>query len=176
MNWKYLSAAAIGVTLISGAAAAQTSPPASASPPPASAGAQSWSHWMARERPGQWRASKLTGLNVYNGNNQKIGDINELIVDHDGKIDAVIIGVGGFLGMGEHDVAVPFGELKWFPRAADQATATNAKVPADRGAPATTGTSRDRTASNLSRDYPDHAMLNLTKDQLKAAPEFKYAK
>ena len=43
----------------------------------------------------------------------RIGDINNLIVAKDGSVDAVIIGVGGFLGMGEKNVAVPFDSLKW---------------------------------------------------------------
>ena len=64
-------------------------------------------------KAGQWRASKLDGLNVYNPNNDKIGDISELIVDRGGKVEAVVIGVGGFLGMGEHLVAVPFEKVQW---------------------------------------------------------------
>ena len=64
-------------------------------------------------KAGQWRASKLDGLDVYNPNDEKIGDISELIIDRDGKIEAVVIGVGGFLGMGEHQVAVPFEKVQW---------------------------------------------------------------
>src|SRR5690349_14480291 len=53
-----------------------------------------------------WRASKLKGLNVYNDKNEKLGDINEILIDKSGKVEGVIIGVGGFLGMGEHDIKV----------------------------------------------------------------------
>ena len=49
---------------------------------------------------GKWRASKLMGLDVYNEANEKLGDVNELILDRDGKVSAVVIGVGGFLGYG----------------------------------------------------------------------------
>ena len=42
----------------------------------------------------------MVGVNVYNQNNDKIGDISEVIVDKSGKADAVVIGVGGFLGIG----------------------------------------------------------------------------
>ena len=69
--------------------------------------------WMTQEQPGQWRASKLDGLNVYNQNNEKIGDISELIVDSSGTIQAVVVGVGGFLGLGERDVAIPFDQIKF---------------------------------------------------------------
>ncbi len=64
-------------------------------------------NWMTAPQPGQWRASKLEGLDVYNQNNEKIGDISELIVDNSGKVQAVVIGVGGFLGIGERHVALP---------------------------------------------------------------------
>ena len=55
-------------------------------------------------KAGQWRATKLTGVNVYNPSNEKIGDISELIVGRDGRVAAVVVGVGGFLGIGEHNV------------------------------------------------------------------------
>jgi len=55
---------------------------------------------------GEWQSSKLIHMNVYNAQNEKIGDIKELMLDKSGKVEDVVIGVGGFLGMGEHDVAV----------------------------------------------------------------------
>src|SRR3978361_501900 len=64
-------------------------------------------------RDGEWRASKLAGVNVYNEANEKIGDISDVILDKSGKAEKVVLGVGGFLGMGEHLVAVPFDKIKW---------------------------------------------------------------
>jgi hypothetical protein len=49
---------------------------------------------------------------VRNNAGENIGDVNELILANDGKVRAVVIGVGGFLGMGERDVAVAFNSLK----------------------------------------------------------------
>ncbi len=49
---------------------------------------------------------------VYDNRDSKIGDVNDMLLDKGGKIDAVIIGVGGFLGVGEKNVAVPFSALK----------------------------------------------------------------
>jgi hypothetical protein len=46
--------------------------------------------------------------NVYDPSDAKIGEITDVLVGKDGKVDAFIISVGGFLGMGEKDVAVPF--------------------------------------------------------------------
>jgi len=51
-------------------------------------------------------AGDLIGSNVYNGENEVIGDINDLIINTSGSVDGVVIGVGGFLGIGEKDVAV----------------------------------------------------------------------
>src|SRR4051812_22657310 len=60
------------------------------------------------QKVGTWRTSKMIGLNVYNTNDEKIGDINELTSDSSGQIDIVVIGVGGFLGMGERNVSLPW--------------------------------------------------------------------
>jgi len=49
---------------------------------------------------------------VYDPNNNKIGQISDVLVDKSGKITALIVGVGGFLGAGEKDVAVPFAAVK----------------------------------------------------------------
>ena len=59
--------------------------------------------------------------NVYDQADNKIGDVDDLLVDQKGQITAVLVGVGGFLGMGEKDVAIPFSALhaseknnKWY--------------------------------------------------------------
>lgn len=58
------------------------------------------------------RTSKLIGTSVVNSANEKIGDINEIVLGKDGKVAAVIVGVGGFLGIGEREVAVSFNSLQ----------------------------------------------------------------
>lgn len=50
--------------------------------------------------------------NVYDPSDAKIGEINDVLVSKDGKIDAFIVAVGGFLGVGEKDVAVPFDAVR----------------------------------------------------------------
>lgn len=50
--------------------------------------------------------------NVYDTGDHKIGDVKDVLLDHEGKVTALIIAAGGFLGMGEHDVAVPFNAVK----------------------------------------------------------------
>ena len=105
------------------------------------------------------------------------------MTDQNGKIQAAILGVGGFLGMGEHQVAVSFDKLKFVNEAVPSTTAANAPTttaPAtnvDNNARTTTGAATTnvrlgRTATE--QWYPDHAVIDATKDQLKAMTEFKY--
>jgi sporulation protein YlmC with PRC-barrel domain len=60
-----------------------------------------------------WSAKKqILGKGVYNNIGEKVGDINDLIVTPDKAVSYAIVGVGGFLGVGEHEIAVPVGQLK----------------------------------------------------------------
>jgi sporulation protein YlmC with PRC-barrel domain len=60
-----------------------------------------------------WSAKKkIMGKTVYNDKNEKIGVVEDLIITPDKSVSYAIIGVGGFLGMGKHDVAIPAGQLK----------------------------------------------------------------
>jgi sporulation protein YlmC with PRC-barrel domain len=117
-----------------------------------------------------WRSSKLIGLNVYNDQNEKLGDISEILLDKSGKVDGVVIGVGGFLGMGQHDIMVEMSKLKFV----DEPVRTSSTTPTTTGAanrPATTTT----TSATKNKWYPDHAILSgATKDSLKNMPEFKF--
>lgn len=58
-----------------------------------------------------WRGSKVIGATVYGPDNASIGNVNDVLIDNEGRIRAVVIGVGGFLGVGEKDVAIPFDTL-----------------------------------------------------------------
>jgi sporulation protein YlmC with PRC-barrel domain len=63
-------------------------------------------------KPDQMRASKVIGGTVYDRHNQKLGDVKDLILDKDGRVAAVVVGMGGVMGAGEKDVAVKFGDFK----------------------------------------------------------------
>lgn len=67
--------------------------------------------WYSRQA-GEMRASELIGTTVRNDAGDSIGDINEVVLSKDGKVAAVVIGVGGFLGIGEREVAVAFESLR----------------------------------------------------------------
>ena len=109
-----------------------------------------------------WRSSKLIGLNVYNDQNEKLGDISEILLDKSGKVDGVVIGVGGFLGIGQHDIKVEMSKLKFVDEpvrtssssASPGGTTGSATAPANR--PATT----TAPPTTKSKWYPDHAVLS----------------
>jgi sporulation protein YlmC with PRC-barrel domain len=138
---------------------------------------------LAQSSKGEWRASKVVGVNVYNDSNEKLGSIDELIMNKDGKIDKVIIGVGGFLGVGQRDIAVNFDQLKFTDQPVPSNTASTA-TPGSSTSPSsstssssssTVGTSTSSSRTTADEWYPDHAVMSATKDQLKSMPEFKYS-
>jgi hypothetical protein len=145
------------------------------------------SQFLTQHSPGQWRASKLVGVDVYGTDNAKIGDVREVLLNRDGAAEAIVIGVGGFLGIGEKDVAVPFKALEWTtePRTAARsivpsAPAPDAVPPVPTAPGATTDTTgsvaqQDSTTIAVSRGYPDRAVLRMTKADLQNAPTFRYA-
>jgi sporulation protein YlmC with PRC-barrel domain len=59
-----------------------------------------------------WLASDVYKANVYDPSENKIGKVTDLMIDRNGNITGAIIGVGGFLGVAQKDVAIPFKELK----------------------------------------------------------------
>jgi sporulation protein YlmC with PRC-barrel domain len=142
MSGKYLAIALFGIALISAPALAQTG-----------TGTSDAITNLSQKDASQWRASKLIGMNVYNNSNEKIGKISDMLVDREGRIQGVILGIGEFLGMRKHLIAVKFENLKWV-------TASGSASPA----PDPGGTV-----------HPDHAVLNATKDRLKSIPEYSGA-
>jgi sporulation protein YlmC with PRC-barrel domain len=176
MIFRSFAIAMLAATMLTAAASAQTTTN------------QGTDSTAPAQGEGGWRGSKLAGVDVYNDANEKIGDINDVILDRSGKVTNVIIGVGGFLGLGEHYVAIPYDKFKWVDQPVTATTTSRTSPPA--GAPATTaapdGSTRTTTGAATAttttttvtrasdRWYPDHAVYNANKDELKALPEFKY--
>jgi len=122
----HLGIDAVSGLLLSGAFAQSTTPPAdqpAASPPSATAPAaqppmaapaqnaapkadMSKVRVINAQSPDQWLASKCKGTDVVGADDQKIGDVNDIVFDKNGKIVAYVVGVGGFLGIGAKDVAI----------------------------------------------------------------------
>jgi PRC-barrel domain len=125
---------------------------------------------------GTWRSTKLIGLDIYNRADEKLGDINEILLDKDGRVKAVVIGVGGFLGMGEHDIAVSMDKLKFMEEPHKTAARADTKSDAKTDNRTTTGAATAPARRDAANDWmPDHAVMDATKDQLKAMPQFKYS-
>src|SRR5690348_6383096 len=160
---KHLAAAAFATALIATPAFAQA--PKSSDNAPAAQSASS---------SNMWQGSKLIGLNVYNNENDKIGDIKELMLSKEGKVDLVVVGVGGFLGVGERDVAIKWSDMKWVNEPVRSSSSANGNRPSTTGASNTT--SSTTSSSSGPRTYPDHAVYNASKDQLKSMPQFDYNK
>ena len=181
---KYTIAGLAGTALLATMAFAQqpsTSTESTKSPTAASDTSSSPSSFQ-----GNWRASKLVGLSVYNDKNESVGSINDLLTDKNGKVTAVVIGVGGFLGVGEHLVAVPFDKVKFVTEpvaysgaagapGASGAARTSSTMPPSSTTTTGAATTSPAAASKPNPWYPDHAVFNATKDELKAMPEFTYS-
>jgi hypothetical protein len=158
----------VAALVLSTAAYSQNAPAGSAPPAQAKANA-------TMKHNGEWRSSKLVGLDVYNNQNEKIGDINEILLTPSGNVAGIVLGVGGFLGMGEHDVLVKMDQLKFVNEPAKTASKDpNAKNATTGSGDKSANADRNTRAAN-EKWYPDHAVMNVTKDQLKAMPEFKYS-
>ncbi|MBY5353699.1 PRC-barrel domain containing protein [Rhizobium leguminosarum] len=67
--------------------------------------------YLTEQAPDQISANTYIGQSVYNAKNESIGSIDDLIMKKDGGIVAAIVGVGGFLGIGKKDVAVPMEKI-----------------------------------------------------------------
>jgi sporulation protein YlmC with PRC-barrel domain len=181
---KYLTAGVAASALLTTVAFAQQ--PTSTTDRDSMAPAATSSSTTNASYQGDWRTSKLVGLNVYNNNNESVGSINDLLTDKNGTIKAAVIGVGGLLGVGEHLVAVSFDQIKFVDTPVPSTTTSSTVPPASTSSTTTTGAAGTATApastssaSSMSTKsnpwYPDHAVFNATKDQLKQMPEFKYS-
>ena len=163
----------LAAVLLSSPGWTQTQAPAPANPP-----AVTKADAAPKLMSPHWRSSKLIGVKVYNEQNERLGDVNEIILDGIGKVTGYVIGVGGFLGMGEHDILVEPGNIKFMN---EPVRTSSAPAPAADGRPAPrTGSDTMTTRPVAARTgddqwYPDHGVMSATKDQLKAMPQFKYS-
>jgi sporulation protein YlmC with PRC-barrel domain len=180
--------------LMAGTALAQTAAPTQ----PAGPG-----QVMTQMPPDLMRGSRFIGLDVYGADNQKVGDVDEVLVDRQGKVHGFVVGVGGFLGIGQKNVAIPFDQVQWMSyqelRAAlesDQSgygtnTAGSATVLGTTAGGSTqqvtnisagdasdaTGTAgaSDTSAAGNDATTPARAMVQVTRADLQNAPEFRYS-
>jgi len=100
---KKLMITTASLALLTSATLAQT--PDQTQPAPSVTGAAK-AQVITEQKADQLLASKVKGTDVIGSNNEKIGDVNDMLFDKDGKILAYVVGVGGFLGIGAKDVAL----------------------------------------------------------------------
>lgn len=115
---------------------------------------------------------------VYDPKENKIGEIDDVILDKSGKVAALVVGVGGFLGIGEKDVIVPFEAVKVMHRDGahkNMTTTTTTANPPAANPPATTQTTTTTVNRNATMTNSDAWLaMDETKETLKAAPGFSY--
>ncbi|TMJ96144.1 MAG: PRC-barrel domain containing protein [Alphaproteobacteria bacterium] len=151
--------AAVSALMVSGAfAQADMSPKQSAAKPEAVP--HDTAKFISSQSQDQWVFSKFKGSDVLGPDDAHIGSVNDMLFDKNGKILGLIVGVGGFLGIGEKNVAIDMSAFQ--------------PVPASTGSSTTSGGSAITTRS----DDPTMTKLKVTwtKDQLKNAPDFQYYK
>jgi sporulation protein YlmC with PRC-barrel domain len=90
---------------------ATTKSPSATTPGTSNQAATGQPQWYSHQA-NEMRASKLIGTNVVNSANESVCEVNDIMLSKDGQVAAVIVGVGGFLGMGERNVAVDFKSLQ----------------------------------------------------------------
>ena len=117
--------------------------------------------FIAAQSTDQWVFSKFKGTDVLGPDNAHIGNVSDMLFDKNGKILGLIVGVGGFLGIGEKSVAIDMSAFQ--------------PVPADTGSSTGAG---GNTAMASRNDDPTMVKLKVswTKEQLKNAPDVQYYK
>ena len=114
---RTLLALATASTLSLSVALAQSPPSAPPAPsaPAASSEMGSAANTITAQKPDEWLATKLRGTSVLGSDGVKIGSVDDILLDRSGSIKALVIGVGGFLGIGAKDVAIPFKQFQVVP-------------------------------------------------------------
>src|SRR5215831_14944143 len=108
---KLLLSTALSAAVATGAWAQSSStdsskPEPAAQAQPATKDSSGKMNFVSSQKPDQWLASKFKGTDVVGSDNQKIGDVSDILFDKTGKIEAFVISVGGFLGVGSKEVAL----------------------------------------------------------------------
>ncbi len=136
---------------------------------------------LATAAAGQMLGSDIRGTKVYGAGNENIGEVDDILIDRDGRVAALIVGVGGFLGIGEKYVAIP---MQAFEIALDRSdTTASVRGPTTgtgttgtMGTTGTTGTTsaaRSASTTRYGTVDPDHFVLrSMTKADLQNAPAF----
>ncbi len=127
-----------------------------------------------------WSVNDLKGKDVYGIEGDSIGSVSDVLIKQ-GGVTAVVIDVGGFLGIGSKSVAVDMSTLQVGPETSQAEADRTAQVVADLKAVKEDGADAALKKNDASDEktvigddgLPDRIVLNVTRDQLEAAPEYK---
>lgn len=157
---KKLMISTAAVALLTGSAMAQSTTPTQRAPatkdqaPAMNDQAPMHSaKFISQQGANQWVFSKFKGTDVLGPKDEHIGDVEDLVFDKSGKIEGVVVSVGGFLGIGSKDVAIDMSAFQVVPASTNSSTASNNNDP-----------------NNIK------LKVSWTKDDLKNAPDFQYYK
>lgn len=109
---KSLLCGAALASVMASAAVAQTSPTSPSADRPAAADRSATTPPAAATKPEPMKVNALVGRDVRNVTNETIGEVNNVVVDPDGKIQQVIVSVGGVLGVGAKQVALAWNQVR----------------------------------------------------------------
>jgi sporulation protein YlmC with PRC-barrel domain len=161
---EILISGAISALAVAGAMA--QSPSASPSAP--TGAATDSASFIPAQSLDQWVFSKFKGTEVIGPDDAHIGNVNDILFERNGKIAGLVVGVGGFLGIGEKSVAIDMSAFQLVP--ADTGGTSNTIGSGGAGGPgggvAAVTSGNDATAVKLK--------VSWTKDELKSAPDFQY--
>ena len=147
-----ITTALTGAMLSAAAAQSNMSTPAGSAPSAAPMMHSGDAKFINAQNGDQWLSSKFVGVDVVGPENEKIGDVSDILFEKNGNVVAYVVGVGGFLGIGTKDVALAPSSFQIVPANADKTT---------------TGSAAAVSANDIK------LKLNMTKDQLKQAASFE---
>jgi sporulation protein YlmC with PRC-barrel domain len=128
--------------------------------------------FVDEQQQSDWMTSALIGRSVINSQGATLGDINDIIINEQGNVVAVVIGVGGFLGIGEKDIGVRYTDLQFLAPAPTQQPAPGATRQAPRPEPA-----ERPQGAQAQPENPKHRekliVLDASKEQLESAPPYR---
>jgi len=161
-------------TLVATSAFAQQDPaPAAAPAPAATAQPAAPASDQPMTKADGYLATNMIGENVYNGtgdNAENIGDVNDIVIGSEGAVKAVVIGVGGFLGIGEKSVAIEMAKLNWAEANGDRWLVTNVTKEQLEALPAFDRTPYDPAPAPVASNEPMAPAATAPADGTAAAP------
>jgi sporulation protein YlmC with PRC-barrel domain len=165
MSTMHLTAGLVAASLLLGPAFGQDRPgPAGRSSGMAaqSEGSGRADRFIAEQPNTSLRLSKLKGVDVIGQDHTKVGDIDEVLIDGSGRIEAVVLAIGGVLGLGGKTVAIPYDQILWNTGDVSRAASPSASLAPENAPPA------EQAATAAAERMPG---ANVSERALNAVPE-----